>query len=304
MTAAENTRARSTLHPGRLPWSVSVVIPARNAALSLPQQLDALASQTYAGEWECIVADNGSRDGTVATATGWLNKVPSLQVIDASARRGANFARNHGASRARGEFIAYTDADDVVTPGWLDGLVQEAIDFDMVGGALSVSALNDPTIQQWRPRPPNELHRPFGWLPVAPGASCAMWRYVVEQVPWNEEFPHGIQDIDFFWRAQLAGYALGFAPSAVVETRYRTSMRSTARQFFRYGKEQPRLYRRFKDEGLPRTSSKVAVLRWIWLVRRTPDLLRGSIRRGTWFRIAAYRAGRVWGSIRHRTVFL
>ena len=48
----------------RQPALASVVVPARDAARTLAQQLDAIAEQDYAGPWELVVAVNGGRDGT------------------------------------------------------------------------------------------------------------------------------------------------------------------------------------------------------------------------------------------------
>jgi glycosyltransferase involved in cell wall biosynthesis len=50
---------------------VSVVVPNLNGAATLPDQLEALAGQTYTGDWEVILADNGSTDTSADVVREW-----------------------------------------------------------------------------------------------------------------------------------------------------------------------------------------------------------------------------------------
>ena len=67
---------------------ISVIIPCLNAAGTLVEQLEALFGQDYSGEWELLVADNGSSDGTAELVESYRSKLPRLRFVDASARRG------------------------------------------------------------------------------------------------------------------------------------------------------------------------------------------------------------------------
>jgi glycosyltransferase involved in cell wall biosynthesis len=57
---------------------VSVIVPTRNAARTLPQQLDAIAEQDYADRFEIIIAMNGGRDGTADVAPANAAKQPEV----------------------------------------------------------------------------------------------------------------------------------------------------------------------------------------------------------------------------------
>src|SRR5262249_36860008 len=124
------------------PNLISVVVPVLNEATHLPEQLAALAAQTYRGRWEGIVSDNGSEDGTPETAASWCDRLPRLRVVDASDRKSLNHARNVGAINACGDFVAFCDGDDVVSPNWLRELAEAAPRADIVGGSLDVESLN------------------------------------------------------------------------------------------------------------------------------------------------------------------
>src|ERR1700722_18700342 len=100
---------------------LSVVIPVLNAASFLPPQLEALSRQNYRGDWELIVADNGSRGGTLGVVGGFVDRLP-LRVVVADGRRCPAAACNHGAAAATGRYLVFLDADDVVDTSYLSAM--------------------------------------------------------------------------------------------------------------------------------------------------------------------------------------
>ena len=292
--------------PDRTPELISVVIPVLNSATTLPLQLDALASQQYEGAWEVIVSDNGSTDGSAIIARNWIARLPGLKVVDASARRGTNYARNVGVSAARGDFLAFCDADDEVAPGWLTTLAQAARHGDMVGGWVDEESLNDEITKSWRPpwMPRDRLPVILDFLPFALSANCGIWTAVLQAVGgWNEDYIQGGTEVDLSWRVQLAAYRLYFAPQAIVRYRFRRSLPALLYQFYRYGRAHPQLYHAFRSYGARRGSFREACRIWTWLLLYMRKLMRGRAQRGFWLRLVAYHWGHVWGSIRHGVLF-
>src|SRR5207244_3518041 len=104
------TASRTDVQP-REAELISVIVPVYNAMPMLAEQLEALSKQTYRGPWELIIADNGSSDGSREIAEAWRSRIPSLRVVDASARRGPATARNVGVEAATGGLLAFCDAD-------------------------------------------------------------------------------------------------------------------------------------------------------------------------------------------------
>ena len=98
--------------------NVSVVVPAYNAARTLPQCLAAIAGQSRPPH-EIIVVDDGSTDGTVAIAEA----VPGVVCIRQK-NAGPAAARNRGAVEASGEWVVFTDADCVPEADWLERLFE------------------------------------------------------------------------------------------------------------------------------------------------------------------------------------
>ena len=152
------------------------MIPARNAASLLRGQLAALAAQTYTGEWEVIVADNGSTDDTRQVVRDASLGGAAVRLVDASGRVASNRARNIGAAAARGEFVLFVDADDEVAPTWLDAMARAASRCDAVGGCLERVRLN--TARDVRPGRELSSHLQVwpGFLPYANGANCGLRR--------------------------------------------------------------------------------------------------------------------------------
>jgi len=90
---------------------VSVVIPAYNAAATLPDTLDSVLAQTWP-RIEIVVVDDGSRDGTPDVLARYAPRVRAIR----QANGGLAAARNTGLAAARGQFIALLDADDLCEP--------------------------------------------------------------------------------------------------------------------------------------------------------------------------------------------
>ena len=169
------------------------------------------------------------------------------QVVRAVDRRSPGHARNAGAARAGGDFLAFTDADDVPHTGWLTGMAEGARQGDLVAGAIEVDGLNDARLRAWHPLSPRERALAgYRFLSYASGTNTGVWADVFEHLGgFNEESIAG-EDIEFSWRAQLASYRIVSAPGAVVQERLRSSMGSLASQHYRYGTTGPRLYSRFR----------------------------------------------------------
>ena len=87
---------------------ISCVVPVFNGERYLHETLDSILAQTYY-TLEIIVADDGSTDGTASAVGAYGDKIRYLRQTN----RGSPAARNLGIGAARGDFIAFLDADDL-----------------------------------------------------------------------------------------------------------------------------------------------------------------------------------------------
>jgi glycosyltransferase involved in cell wall biosynthesis len=97
---------------------ISVVIPAFNEEKFLGNCLFSLKNQDF-NDFEIIVVDNNSRDKTSKIAKKFGVKLVSEK------NQGAAFARNRGAKEAKGEILAFTDADTILPKNWLSRIKDE-----------------------------------------------------------------------------------------------------------------------------------------------------------------------------------
>lgn len=214
--------------------SVTVVVAARNAAGTINDCVGSLLELDYPPEdLELIVVDNASGDGTAGAVRRHGDRVMLLR----EARRGAGAARNAGIGNARGEVVAFTDADCVVDPGWLRHLVASLEDpgVGIAGG----------TIRALRPANPIELfgetihdHRAAIEVYNPPYAITMNWasrRAVLEEVSGFDEAFLRCQDVDLSFRILAAGYRLAFAPGAVVHHRNERTLGGLFREGWVHG---------------------------------------------------------------------
>jgi glycosyltransferase involved in cell wall biosynthesis len=108
---------------------VSVIIPTYNSADFLPQAIDSVLQQTYENI-EIIVIDDGSMDHTEAVLKPYTERIRYFKKPNG----GPSAARNMGIAEARGEFIAFQDADDL----WLPEKLQLQIEHFREHGQLGV----------------------------------------------------------------------------------------------------------------------------------------------------------------------
>lgn len=201
------------------PAEISVVIPARNAARTLPDTLASIRAQSLS-PGEVIVADDGSQDDTAALAAAAGARVLRLPP------GGPSRAVNAGVAAAQGALLAFCDADDLWLP---EKLARQTAALAATGAPAAalchVEAFPCPSLSA------AERQR----LLVPPGAqpgwmrSCLLiGRAAFERVgPLEESLTMG-EMIDWFDRARLAGVEFALLPETLVRRRLHPGSHSHA----------------------------------------------------------------------------
>ncbi|MCC3293040.1 CDP-glycerol:glycerophosphate glycerophosphotransferase [Arthrobacter sp. zg-Y411] len=104
---------------------LSVIIPMHNVAPYLDRCLRSIISQTYR-RLEIILVDDGSTDATAAIAAGYARYDRRIRMLR-QPHRGNGQARNTAIAAARGRFLTFADADDVVPPGAYSAMVRNLL---------------------------------------------------------------------------------------------------------------------------------------------------------------------------------
>jgi GT2 family glycosyltransferase len=211
---------------------LSVIVPARNGARSLPALLRSLKSQTLpSSRFEVIVVDNASSDGTAEVAAAHGARVVREPVANRSR------ARNRGAAAALTRLYAFTDADCVARPEWLERLLRCRPSAPLVAGEVEVRVRDRPNAIErfealWR----------FGqgaWVEEQGWAATANLLVAAQAFDaiggFDPTWRHIGEDVDFCFRARAAGYTLAYCTGATVDHQGETELRPLLRRFFLHG---------------------------------------------------------------------
>ena len=118
---------------------VTVVIPAYNAMQYLPQTVNSVIEQTLS-DWELLIINDGSRDHIIE----WATTIQDSRVkLITQENQGVSAARNTGILQAKGEYIAFLDADDLWKPTKLEQQLQRFQEYPEAGLVYTWTALAD-----------------------------------------------------------------------------------------------------------------------------------------------------------------
>jgi GT2 family glycosyltransferase len=211
---------------------LSVIVPVRNGARSLPPLLRSLDEQTLdRARFEVIVVDNDSSDGTADVAARMGAKVVREPIANRSR------ARNRGVAAAATSLYAFTDADCIAQPTWLEALLRCAPTAPLVAGEVNVRVSDDPNAIErfeklWRSGQ-RAWAEEEGW---AATANLLVRAEAYEAVGgFDPAWRHIAEDADFCLRAGAAGYPLGFCADAVVDHPGENQLSPFLRRFFLHG---------------------------------------------------------------------
>lgn len=279
------------------PRRISVIIPCLNVASTVGETLDALVEQAWTADWEVILADNGSTDALASAVVPFKTKIPSLKIVDASAKCGAAYARNVGVHASTGEGLLFCDADDIPGHGWAPALTGALMDHPFVAARFEFNRLNPPSIAAARGGTQVDALQTCRFLPfphAGAGSLGVSRRLHYEVGGFDETIPIG-EDTDYCMRVQLAGQKLVLVPDAVLHYRLRGNLAETYRQGVRYAENAVYLYKKYGTESsweLWRWRAYGQSLRT--LLGRTPELNRTPDGKA----ILAFRLGTHLGALR------
>ena len=99
---------------------VSVITPTKDRIALLQEAMDSVVVQTF-GDWEHLVIDDGSTDGTTGMVAERTSTDPRIRLFKRKGdARGASVCRNLGLHEARGRYVVFLDSDDILEPGCLE----------------------------------------------------------------------------------------------------------------------------------------------------------------------------------------
>jgi glycosyltransferase involved in cell wall biosynthesis len=229
---------------------ITVAIPTYNRADFLRQTLAGLALQNYPrDQFEILVIDNNSRDGTRAVVESFANARPAPRHV-LELQQGLDYARNRAIAEAQGGIIVFGDDDILMEPDWLAQLTAPfAADTNAKIGAVGGEVI--PVFPDGLPPWVAEWHGPLAFRAdagalsarqIPMGANLAFPKWAFEKLgvfhtaldrAAGNYFSGG--DSEMIRRVRQAGFEVWFAPRAAVKHQMpasRTTFRYAARHAF------------------------------------------------------------------------
>ena len=106
--------------------NVSIIVPIYNAENSIELTIDSILNQNYK-DFELILINDGSKDNSGLICNRFAAVDKRIKVIHQN-NSGAAFARNIGIKIAKGKYIAFVDADDILKEDWLSTMIEPMMD--------------------------------------------------------------------------------------------------------------------------------------------------------------------------------
>jgi glycosyltransferase involved in cell wall biosynthesis len=205
---------------------VSIIIPNYNKEEFIDQTLESVFNQTYTN-WECIVVDDHSTDGSWAI----LKKNESLdnrfKVIQRPIEvpKGGNHCRNYGLSQSKGDYIQFLDSDDILEANKIQKQVEQLLLEDLL--VLSIS-----NFSYFKNVPEEGANREINWDPfpsegvqvllklwmdpffIPPFSFFASRQLIESAGPWDPKIIQN-QDGEYFCRVLLASHKVVFCIEAL-----------------------------------------------------------------------------------------
>jgi Glycosyl transferase family 2 len=262
-------------NPESVPGLLSVVVPFYNLGAYVGEALDSLAASTYR-PLEVLAIDDGSRPGERAMLDAAAAHHPDLVRVIGQPNAGLARTRNAGAEMARGEFVAFLDADDLVDPPYLEraiAVLQRHANVSFVSAWVRLFGAVEACVPTWNPE-----------LPFLLGRNMMLEQVVLRRADFlayggnDPEIAYAFEDHETWVRMLERGCVGVNLPAVLASYRIRddSMLRGTDTEVQRYLMEliaarHPQLYHRYGLELFALQNANGAALRWNQPSAETPD---------------------------------
>ncbi len=227
---------------------ISIVITVRNEEKYISYLLDSLVIQEQ--PFEIIIVDAHSTDRTREIVKEYQEKYDFIHLYEKGGSRGVG--RNYGVEKASGDYVAFTDGDDLVNPFWLREIRKSFQDgADVVAGRTIYIGYGP-----WEKLERVELFY-RGFDVTYPSCNLAYRKSLFEEIGGFDPWFVTAEDIDLNMRAVDHGAKMVYNPNAIVYHRTRDSFYAFAKQAFwnGYGRKQltlkhGRLWGKYKPSNM------------------------------------------------------
>lgn len=232
---------------------ISVIMPAFNAERYIGKALESVGSQTHRN-WEIIVTNDGGTDSTGRIVSEFAQQMPrNVMLLEHAQSQGPSAARNTAMNAAKGEYIAFLDADDIWMPehlsrlsavlalGKADLAYSDCYVFrETLSGEMELLSIDTIEVKD----PPADLFRRNFINP----SGAALRRRLMEKVGDFDRNLRGVEDVDYWIRAAALGFAI--APTGKQTYYYRKSPGSLSAESAKMAEGIAKVYEKNRSCGI------------------------------------------------------
>lgn len=220
----------------------SIIIPNWNGKHLLKECLDSLKKQTF-GEFQIIIADNGSTDGSV----NYINKFyPEVKLIKLDKNYGFAKAINTGVKNSTAKYVVFLNNDTKTDKNWLKSLVETAdVSTDVIsvnpkilnyfnkkfidGVGIEINEVGQARSVGWNQEDRGQFGKEMYVFGATGTASLFRRKEFVDLGMFDENYFMYCEEVDFAFRAQFLGYKSIYCPGAVVYHKHKATAKKLPR---------------------------------------------------------------------------
>jgi glycosyltransferase involved in cell wall biosynthesis len=245
---------------------VTVAVLTYNEEANIPDILGSIEAQSFPrNQFEILVVDNASTDGTITAVEKLAGHFNNIRLV-INPIKGIAKSRNVAVREAKGELLAFTDADVVVPPNWLSTLVDGFEGIKANGEALAAVGGGNVPFRAKDNRFLAAVGITLNSFWGSHGSAQGMLHDVVTQVDhiptlnilydrklllehegFDENFRMVCEDPELNHRLGKEGYAIYFLPGATVQHKMRPGLWPWLKNVFTYGRGRTQLIRKHPD---------------------------------------------------------
>jgi glycosyltransferase involved in cell wall biosynthesis len=227
----------------------SVIVPVYNDPDGIQETLKSLLEVDYPKvDYEILVVDNGSTDGTRQVAQDIAEGNDHIQILIESAIQSSYAARNTGIEHAQGDYLVFIDADMTVERSWLSELEAtiNRTGAEYIGCNVEVYQPGEGTfVGNYNESLGFPIRKYIQDFSFAPTCCLVVGQSVVEDVGGFDSKLVSGGDREFGNRVKSAGYDQFFAEDIVMYHPARAEFKSIMKKAFRIGRGKEQLYQRY-----------------------------------------------------------
>jgi mycofactocin system glycosyltransferase len=251
LTASGYLELKTIAEPVDYP-RISIVIPVRDQPGDITECLQSLMNLDYPKDrYEVLVVDDGSAKN-ISDIVAPFN----IRLIRLEESRGAAAGRNIGAERAKGDILAFLDADCTADKDWL----REIVPFFQTEG---IGAVGGFVASYYRQSYLDRYEEAFSSLNMGqhlilqgntaanfyvPSCNMLVRRQAFTETGGFRGGMHVGEDVDFCWRMRRLGYTLLYVPAGRIAHKHRNKLDKMLRRRHEYGTSEAALYRQHRDK--------------------------------------------------------